>query len=251
MTRKKIVAGNWKMNGSLASNEQLLEGIIAKIESSSDSLVIVSSPSPYLGQVSELVKNTTVSLAAQNVSQHSSGAYTGEVSLDMLKEFSVEYVLVGHSERRTYYSETDSIVADKVKAVLESGMKPILCIGETLEERQAEQTLNVCVKQIDAVLNTVDVSNFENVVIAYEPVWAIGTGLSATAQQAQDVHEFIRKHIATYNANVAEKVQILYGGSVKANNSEELFSMADIDGALVGGASLIVDEFVGIIKAAG
>jgi len=250
MTRKKIIAGNWKMNGSLESNEQLLKGIFAKIESS-DSLVIVSSPFPYLGQVSELVKNSPISLAAQNVSQYVSGAYTGEVSLDMLKNFSVEYVLVGHSERRTYYNETDSVVAEKTKAELESGLNPILCIGETLEERQSEQTLDVCAKQIDAVLNTVDISSFENVVVAYEPVWAIGTGLSATAQQAQDVHEFIRKHLATHNASVAEKVQILYGGSVKANNSEELFSMPDIDGALVGGASLIVDEFVGIIKAAG
>ena len=145
----------------------------------------------------------------------------------------------------------DHVVAEKTKAILESGLTPILCIGESLEERQAEQTLVVCANQINAVLNEIGVSSFAKVVVAYEPVWAIGTGLSATAQQAQDVHEFVRKHIATQSAEIAEKVQILYGGSVKANNSEELFSMPDIDGALVGGASLIVEEFVGIIKSAG
>ncbi|WP_191601076.1 triose-phosphate isomerase [Marinomonas algicola] len=250
MTRKKIVAGNWKMNGSLETNERLLDGVLAEIESE-NALVIVAPPFTYLSQVSGLVKGTGVSLAAQNASQYLSGAYTGETSLTMLKDLSVEYVLVGHSERRTYYGETDHVVAEKTKAILESGLTPILCIGESLEERQAEQTLVVCANQINAVLNEIGVSSFAKVVVAYEPVWAIGTGLSATAQQAQDVHEFVRKHIATQNAEIAEKVQILYGGSVKANNSEELFSMPDIDGALVGGASLIVEEFVGIIKSAG
>lgn len=250
MTRKKIVAGNWKMNGSLESNEQLLKGVFAGIESE-NSLVIVAPPFAYLSQVSAMVKGTQVSLAAQNSSQYASGAYTGETSLGMLKDLGVEYVLVGHSERRTHYGETDGIVAEKTKAIIESGLIPILCIGETLEERQSEQTLLVCAKQINAVLSEVGISNFEKVVVAYEPVWAIGTGLSATAQQAQDVHEFVRKHIATQDSEIAKKVQILYGGSVKASNSEELFAMPDIDGALVGGASLIVEEFVGIIKSAG
>ena len=250
MTRQKIVAGNWKMNGSLESIAELMADLARRIESNS-AQVIVAPSLPYLAQVSELAKGTLFSLAAQNVSEQAAGAFTGEVSLSMLKDFSVEYVLVGHSERRALFGETDRVVAEKTKAILAAGLKPILCIGETLDQRQSGTTLAVCHAQVAAVLELVGIDAFENVIIAYEPVWAIGTGLSATAEQAQEVHFAIRQNLATLNSLVAEKVQILYGGSVKASNSSELFSMPDIDGALVGGASLLVDEFVGIVKATG
>jgi triosephosphate isomerase len=250
MTRTKIVAGNWKMNGSIDANKALINDIQPLVESQI-ATVIVAPPSVYLSQVRELLKNSNIALAAQNVSEHKMGAYTGEVSVEMLKDFGVSYVILGHSERRSYYGETDSLVAQKVAAVLDAGLTPILCVGETLAEREAEATLKVCESQVSAVIKHVGVAAFKNIVIAYEPVWAIGTGLSATAQQAQDVHHAIRHYIGLQDQIVAEKVQILYGGSVKSSNSKELFSMPDIDGALVGGASLVIEEFVGIVKAAG
>ncbi|WP_082825453.1 triose-phosphate isomerase [Marinomonas sp. TW1] len=250
MIRQKIVAGNWKMNGSKASISDLVNGLLEISESSAE--VVVTPPFPFLSQVAEMIapRNELV-LAAQNLSQYEKGAYTGEVSAAMLTDFKVTYVLVGHSERRSLYGETDDVVAEKVKVALSAGLKPILCIGETLEEREAEQTLLVCERQVAAVIDLVGIQAFANIVIAYEPVWAIGTGLSASAQQAQDVHQAIRANLASLSTPVSEKVQILYGGSVKASTSAELFTMPDVDGALVGGASLDAKEFLDIVKAAG
>lgn len=238
------------MNGSKASISSLVNGLLEMSESSAE--VVVTPPFPYLSQVADVIaQQSGLVLAAQNLSQYEKGAYTGEVSTAMLTDFKVTYVLVGHSERRSLYGETDEVVAEKVKMALSAGLKPILCIGETLEEREAEQTLLVCERQVAAVIDVVGIQAFENIVIAYEPVWAIGTGLSASAQQAQDVHQAIRANLASLSTPVSEKVQILYGGSVKASTSAELFTMPDVDGALVGGASLDAKEFLDIVKAAG
>jgi len=250
MARQKIIAGNWKMNGSLESIEQLVAGLKSSVDVNSAE-VVVSPSFPYLSKVNELLSGTSIQLAAQNVSHQNEGAFTGEVSTSMLLDFEVKYVLAGHSERRALYSETNEIVAKKVNSILASGLTPILCIGETLDERQQDITVDVCNAQVDAVVKTVGIESFNNVVIAYEPVWAIGTGLSATAEQAQEIHEAIRKNLIGINADIGNKIRIVYGGSVKASNSDALFAMPDIDGALVGGASLNVDEFIGIVKSAG
>lgn len=249
MTRQKIVAGNWKMNGSKESIRDLVSGLIAAVQPSSE--VVISPSFPYLDMVAQMCSGTHVCLAAQNVSDKEKGAFTGEVSVSMLEDFNVKYVLVGHSERRSLYGETDSVVALKVEALLKKDFIPMLCIGETLEERQADETLSVCKRQLKAVIDQVGVDAFSSVVIAYEPVWAIGTGLSATSEQAQEVHSAVRAYIAELSESVAAKVQILYGGSVKASTSSALFSMPDVDGALVGGASLDAKEFLEIVKAAG
>lgn len=246
MNRQKIVAGNWKMNGSLESAVELVQGIQA-----CETVDVVVAPSfVYLPAVTDAVQGTGIKVAAQNASEQSKGAYTGEVSLSMLQDFSVSHVILGHSERRSLYGETDAQVAQKVAATLAAGLTPILCVGETLEQREAGTTLKVCNAQVDAVMNEVGTELFEKVVIAYEPVWAIGTGKSATSEQAQEVHKGIRDNIATRSNEIAEKIAILYGGSVKASNSAELFAQADIDGALVGGASLDVQEFNSIIESA-
>ncbi|TBR42426.1 triose-phosphate isomerase [Marinomonas agarivorans] len=250
MTRQKIIAGNWKMNGSLSSIEKLISGLRSVAENF-DSQVIVSPSHPYLSNVSQLLSGSSIKLAAQNASHETSGAFTGETSVSMLQDFAVDYVLVGHSERRALYGETDDVVAKKTAAILSGELTPILCIGETLEERQKGITVDVCNTQINTVVELVGVEAFKNIVIAYEPVWAIGTGLSATAEQAQEIHKAVRNNLAALNADIGNGVKILYGGSVKASNSADLFAMPDIDGALVGGASLDVDEFVGIIKSAG
>ncbi len=249
MIRQKIVAGNWKMNGSKESISLLVNGLL-KMESSS-AQVVVTPAFPYLSQVSEMLSGSHIVLAAQNASDQSKGAFTGEVSTSMLNDFGVTYVLAGHSERRSLYGESDETVALKVKAILAEGLIPMLCVGETLEERESDKTLEVCERQLNAVIKLVGIDAFENIVIAYEPVWAIGTGVSASAEQAQDVHESIRKYLSTFSVSVAQQSQILYGGSVKASSSQALFAMPDIDGALVGGASLDADEFIAIIKAAG
>lgn len=250
MARQKIVAGNWKMNGSSESINQLVVGLNAAIDDAPVEVVVAPS-FPYLAQVDNLLEKSLIKMAAQNVSEQSSGAFTGEVSISMLQDFAVDYVLVGHSERRSIYGEIDQVIAEKTKALLASELTPVLCIGESLEEREQNITLDVCFSQIDAVLNLVGVNAFEQIVIAYEPVWAIGTGLSASAEQAQEVHKAIREHIAKSDEVVSEKVRIIYGGSVKASSSSDLFAMPDIDGALVGGASLKVEEFIGIVKSAG
>ncbi len=250
MARQKIIAGNWKMNGSLESIGQLVDGLKSSIGIHSAE-VVVSPSFPYLSKVNELLSQTSIQLAAQNVSHQSEGAFTGEVSVSMLLDCGVKYVLAGHSERRALYGETNEMVAEKVSTILASGLIPMLCIGETLDERQQNVTVDVCNAQVNAVVEVVGIESFNNVVIAYEPVWAIGTGLSATAEQAQEIHEAIRKNLISINAYIGNKVQIVYGGSVKASNSKALFAMPDIDGALVGGASLSVDEFIGIVKSAG
>ncbi|MCW8357178.1 triose-phosphate isomerase [Marinomonas pontica] len=249
MIRQKIVAGNWKMNGSKESIVSLIGGLLEM--GGSDSEVVIAPSFPYLSQVSEMISDSALVLAAQNVSNHEQGAYTGEVSVSMLNDFGVKYVLLGHSERRSLYGETDEQVATKVEAVLDFGLTPMLCIGETLEERESNKTFEVCQRQLQAVIDCVGVDSFEQMVIAYEPVWAIGTGLSASAEQAQDVHQSIRSFLSTLSESVARKVQILYGGSVKASTSSALFEMPDVDGALVGGASLDAKEFIAIVKTAG
>ncbi len=257
MARQKIVVGNWTMNGSVTSIELLNSGLLSamdKADFAEDSLaaqVVVAPPFPYLSMVRALLADKPVQLAAQNVSSQPNGAFTGEVSIAMLQEFDVEYVLAGHSERRTLYNETNEDIADKVSAILAAGLTAILCVGETLEQRQQGITTEVCKSQVDSVVQKVGIEAFGRIIIAYEPVWAIGTGLSATAEQAQTVHAAIRQNLAGMDRSVSDKVRIVYGGSVKASNSNALFAMPDIDGALVGGASLDVNEFVSIIKTVG
>ncbi len=237
------------MNGSKESISLLINGLLEMEGSNSE--VVVAPSFPYLSQVESLVSGSAIVLAAQNISQEVKGAFTGEVSASMLGDFGVKYVLLGHSERRSLYNEEDEIVASKVKLALEFGLTPILCVGETLAEREAGKTLEVCERQIQAVIDVIGIAAFDNLVIAYEPVWAIGTGLSASAEQAQDVHKAIRAFLAQSSESVSQKVQILYGGSVKASTSSALFKMPDVDGALVGGASLDAKEFIAIVKAAG
>ncbi len=237
------------MNGSKESISLLINGLLEMEGSNSE--VVVAPSFPYLSQVESLVSGSAIVLAAQNISQEVKGAFTGEVSASMLGDFGVKYVLLGHSERRSLYNEEDEIVASKVKLALEFGLTPMLCVGETLAEREACKTLEVCERQIQAVIDVVGIAAFDNLVIAYEPVWAIGTGLSASAEQAQDVHKAIRAFLAQSSESVSQKVQILYGGSVKASTSSALFKMPDVDGALVGGASLDAKEFIAIVKAAG
>ncbi len=249
--RKILVAGNWKLNGSLVSNSELVGGILEGLGDVSNCDMAVCPPFPYLAQVNGLLEGSSVALGAQDVSDQVSGAFTGEVSAEMLKEMGCGYVIVGHSERRALYGEDDAFTARKFAACRAAGLTPILCVGETLEERESGVMESVIARQLDAVLDLEGVEALADAVIAYEPVWAIGTGKTASPQQAQDVHAFIRGKIAGLNAEVAEKVQILYGGSVKPDNAAELFACADIDGGLIGGASLKASDFLGICKAAG
>lgn len=247
--RRKFVAGNWKMHGNLVDNDALLTGILAGVgEVRADVAVCV--PYPYLAQAKARLAGSKVAWGAQNLSQHAKGAYTGEVSALMLNDFECKYVIVGHSERRALYGESDAVVAEKYAAAQTAGLVPILCVGETLEEREAGLTEQVVARQLDAVLNRSGVISFANAVIAYEPVWAIGTGKTATPEQAQAVHAFIRNKIRALDAEVAEHLVIQYGGSVKAANAAELFAQPDIDGGLIGGASLNAEEFLAICRAA-
>ncbi len=248
--RKPFVAGNWKMHGDKASILSLMTGLKEKIGSVSGVDVAVCPPALYIDYVSK-VNGNALSIGAQNMSVEAhQGAFTGEVSSTMLKDFGCEYVILGHSERRALFGETDAEIAKKVAVALEAGLTPILCVGELLEEREAGQAEAVIGTQLDAVLNEVGIDQFDKVVIAYEPVWAIGTGKTATPEQAQEIHAFIRGRLAALNSEVAEKVVIQYGGSVKPNNAKELFSQPDIDGGLIGGASLNADDFIAICKAA-
>lgn len=248
--RQSLVVGNWKMNGSIQSNQSLLEGLKQNIASVPAAAVAVCPPFVYLQQVGDLLKGTPIAWGAQNVSQEAPGAFTGEIAVNMLVDFNCKYVIVGHSERRALYGESDELVAKKFACVQAAGLVPILCVGELLEQRESGETEQVVKRQLDAVINLQGVASLAKAVIAYEPVWAIGTGKTATPQQAQEVHAFIRKQIADQNAEVAEQVQILYGGSVKGNNAADLFTMTDIDGGLIGGASLKTDEFLTICQAA-
>jgi triosephosphate isomerase len=246
--RQSLVVGNWKMNGSLESNQKLLEGIKQNIANVKKAEAAVCPPFVYIAQISELLKGTVISWGGQNFSHQDPGAFTGEVSGSMLVELGCKYVIVGHSERRALYGESDELVAQKFAKAQSLGLIPILCVGELLEEREAGNTENVVKRQLDAVINSQGIASLAKSVIAYEPVWAIGTGKTATPAQAQEVHAFIRQQIAEKDAGVAEKVQILYGGSVKGNNAAELFAMPDIDGGLIGGASLKADEFLTICQ---
>ena len=248
--RKKLVAGNWKMHGGIEQNRDLLSKIVTGTVGIDKATCTVCVPYPYLSQAHSLLKDTRISWGAQNISQYDKGAYTGEVSAMMLSDFCCHYVIVGHSERRTLYGEDSHTVSLKFKAALDAGLVPILCVGETLDQREAGLTEQVVSEQLDAVIELVGIEALADSVLAYEPIWAIGTGKTATPQQAQDVHVFIRNRIASHNVKIAAELQILYGGSVKANNAAELFAMSDIDGGLIGGASLLADEFISICLAA-
>lgn len=247
--RKKLVAGNWKMHGNLQENDALLSALVTGISvPGNDASYAVCVPYPYLASVQSKLHGTNIKWGAQNVNQHEKGAYTGEVSASMLNDFNCTYAIVGHSERRMLYGESNQEVAEKYVATQKAGMVPILCVGETLEQRDSDTTEQVIDGQLKAVITLAGVNSLANAVIAYEPVWAIGTGKTATPQQAQDIHRFIRQGVAAQNAEVAANLTILYGGSVKANNAAELFAMSDIDGGLIGGASLIADDFIAICK---
>lgn len=246
--RKIMVAGNWKMNGDRASVQSLLDGIKNDAESVSDVELAVFPPAIFLEQTQNCLKNTAISWGAQNVSEYVSGAYTGEISTAMLKDFGCRYVIVGHSERRALYNESNQDVAQKFVAAVEAGLRPILCVGETREEREGDQTEHVVNEQLQAVLSATSSTQWQNAVVAYEPVWAIGTGLTATPEQAQAVHAFIRSKLAEKNPSMADVTRILYGGSVKPDNAGALFAMPDIDGGLVGGASLKAELFIGIAR---
>jgi triosephosphate isomerase len=249
--RNYLVAGNWKMNGGTAANEALCDGIVAGLSGSATVAVLVCPPFPYLKEVGRKLAGTDVRLGAQNVSQHASGAYTGEVSAEMLKDMGCQYVIVGHSERRAMMHESSEIVAQKFGAALQEELTPILCVGETLEERTSGRMESVIASQLEAVLDGPGIDAIASAVIAYEPVWAIGTGRTASPEQAQEVHQYIRNILAERNVDIAGNVQILYGGSVKGDNAAGLFSMPDIDGGLIGGASLKAAEFLAIAGAAG
>jgi len=245
--RKKLVAGNWKMHGSLAENAALLSALkpaLAGIEA------VVCVPFPYLAQAQSELAGSSIAWGAQNLSEHSKGAYTGEVSASMLRDFGCSYVIVGHSERRSLYGESDQQVAAKFIAAQAGGLVPILCVGESLEEREAGITEQVVARQLDAVISAAGIGALATAIVAYEPVWAIGTGKTASPEQAQAVHAFIRSKIAGLDAAIADALVIQYGGSVKAANAAELLAQPDIDGGLIGGASLVADEFAAICQAA-
>lgn len=248
--RVKFVAGNWKMNGSLSVNEALLQSLVSALGSMSGMESAVCPPYPYLGQAQRALQGTRIALGGQDLCQYGNGAYTGGVSGVMLRDFGCSYVIVGHSERRTLFGETDAQVAEKFALAQLSGLKPILCVGETLAERDSGATEQVVERQLGAVIARAGAAALRGSVIAYEPVWAIGTGKTATPDEAQAVHAFIRSRVALKDAATAAAVQIVYGGSVKSANAAQLFSMADIDGGLIGGAALVADEFVQICRAA-
>ncbi|ATA25749.1 triose-phosphate isomerase [Brenneria goodwinii] len=248
--RHPLVMGNWKLNGSTSMVNSLITGLRKELSDADGCGIAIAPPEIYLDMAHHLLAGSRIALGAQNVDVNLSGAFTGETSADMLKDIGAKYIIIGHSERRTYHKESDEFIAKKFGVLKEAGLIPVLCIGETEAENEAGQTEAVCARQLDAVLNTLGAKAFENAVIAYEPIWAIGTGKSATPAQAQAVHKFIRDHIAKQDKAVAEQVTIQYGGSVNAANAAELFTQPDIDGALVGGASLKADAFAVIVKAA-
>lgn len=248
--RQPFVMGNWKLNGSCQMINTLISGLCQQLAAVSQCTVAVAPPAPYLQLVRQQAAGSAILLGAQDTGTHLSGAYTGETSAAMLKDVGVQYVIIGHSERRSYHAESDAVVAEKFAIVKQQGLVPVLCIGETEAENAAGHTEAVCARQIDAIVNSLGASAFTGSVIAYEPVWAIGTGKSATPAQAQAVHQFIRQHIAKADRGVAGQLIIQYGGSVNASNAAELFAQPDIDGALVGGASLQAEVFAVIVNAA-
>ena len=249
--RRALVAGNWKMNGTLASIRPLLAAISGGLEEEATVEVVLCPPFVYIPEVSGFAGPGQVGLGAQDVSEREGGAYTGEVSAKMLKDCGCRYVIVGHSERRALYGEQDALVAEKFRAAQAGGMTPILCLGESAAEREAGHTEAVIARQLDAVIEQAEVAAFEHAVIAYEPVWAIGTGKTATPDEAEAAHAFIRRRLARHDRRIARELRILYGGSVKADNARQLFNRADIDGGLIGGASLSAEDFLAICRAAG
>lgn len=249
--RRPIVAGNWKMHGSRATNAELMQAVARDPAVDGDIETIVFPPFVYLTEVLSLARDSGVAVGAQNVCAEAPGAYTGEVAAQMLADIGCTHVIVGHSERRLLFHESDTLVARKFAAARARGLTPILCVGEQLDEREGGHTHRIVSRQLDAVLELCGVEALEHAVLAYEPCWAIGTGRTATPQQAQDVHGFIRARIAERDARIAAALRILYGGSVKAGNAAEIFAMPDVDGGLIGGASLKADEFLSIVAAAG
>ena len=247
--RKTLVAGNWKLNGSKDSVKTLVTDLLAGMSDVTDTQVAVCPPYVYIPMVAEILAGSDIAVGSQDNGDQESGAFTGEVAAPMLKEMGCSYAIVGHSERRSIYGETDTDTASKYAAARKAGLTPILCVGELLEERENGTTEAVVARQLDAVIDLEGVDALADGVIAYEPVWAIGTGKTATPEQAQDVHAFIRSKIAALNEDVAAKVQILYGGSMNAGNAEKLLSMEDIDGGLIGGAALAAETFLPICKA--
>lgn len=248
--RTLLVAGNWKMHGSRAMTGELIGGLLTQLEALEGFDVAVFPPAPYLAQVQELASGSRVAWGGQTLNPHRNGAFTGEVSGDMLADFGCRHVLVGHSERRSLFGESDQDVAERYAAALDAGLDPVLCLGESLEEREADTTEQVVARQLDAVLERCGIEGIGRGLLAYEPVWAIGTGLTATPEQAQDVHAFLRGKLTAVDDRIGGQIRILYGGSVKASNAADLFAREDIDGALVGGASLTVEDFIGICRAA-
>ncbi len=246
--KKKLIAGNWKMNGGLAANEALAKALLGGLSVPACN-VAVCAPAPYLAQLQVLLANSEISLGAQDVSAHESGAYTGEVSVAMLKEFGVRYAIVGHSERRQYHGETDAAVAAKAQRALAGGITPIVCVGETLAEREAGKTEEVVKRQLAAVIHA-NGHCISEIVVAYEPVWAIGTGKTASPEQAQQVHAVLRAQLRAASDH-SDRIAILYGGSMNAANAAQLLAQPDIDGGLIGGASLKAPDFLTIIAAAG
>lgn len=244
--RLGLVAANWKMNGLKAEIDSLLDELLAGIDRSVSCEVVICPPSLYMGQAQEKLSGSSIRLGAQNIYIKEKGAFTGEISAAMLTEFDCRYVIVGHSERRKLFAEDDVLIAEKFVAAQARGLTPILCVGESMAQREAGKTEEIILRQLDAVLEKNDVESFSQAVIAYEPIWAIGTGLTASPDQAQEVHKLIRNQIARHDEEIAGNIRILYGGSVKAAGAEELFAENDIDGALVGGASLMAEEFISI-----
>ncbi len=251
--RKKIVAGNWKMNTNVREGVALASEIDSKMKNISlpeDVKVIIAPPYTHLAFIEQVIDKNKIQISAQNCASEAKGAYTGEISAEMLNSIFCSTVIIGHSERRAYYHETSDILVKKINQVLENKMMPILCCGEKLEEREAGNHFDVVKKQVSEALFHLSEKDFSKIVIAYEPVWAIGTGVTASKEQAQEIHEFIRKIVAEkYGNDIAENLTILYGGSVKPNNANEIFSMPDVDGGLIGGASLKAESFIDIIKA--
>ncbi|MYM40878.1 triose-phosphate isomerase [Duganella qianjiadongensis] len=246
--RRKLVIGNWKMNGNRAANATLLSGILAGLNDfGADCAVCV--PAPYLAQCATQLEGSALAWGAQDLSVHASGAYTGEVAAAMLVDFGCRYVLCGHSERRAYHHESNELVAQKTRAALAAGLTPVVCVGETLEQREAGATAAVIGAQLQAVLDVLENSELIKIVVAYEPVWAIGTGKTATPQIAQEAHALLRAQLAAKDAVAAASMQILYGGSMKPENAKELMAQPDIDGGLIGGAALKAADFLGIIQA--
>ena len=263
--RSKWVVGNWKMNGNLSDNAVLLNDLVAGMSEACPACACKSDdacatecpvymgvcvPFPYLAQAHRVLGATKIALGAQNVSEKANGAFTGEVSASMLKDFGVKLVIVGHSERRSIYGESDALVAEKARVALEAGLTPVVCVGETLDEREAGQAQAVVLRQLKAVSDVIGVSGLSRSILAYEPVWAIGTGKTASPEQAQEVHAWIRVALKGLDAAMADDMSILYGGSVKANNAAEIFAQADVDGGLIGGAALVAEDFLTIYQSA-